>query len=307
MAEWIYKLFLKMMSDAEIIWKPIKSICNRKTLDFTVLSCEGLIFLFTGAAWYFASWLLLSEIFLIYKVHTEFSVFLMSIGILFLFFSLYLYKKNRFTRGLLIMACIIAFCKNFVLIMACVILDMAVDEGAKKIENIICFLVLWFLDCGIAAYISKYTYRLMHYFTACFTDILNSAFNCVADMVPISLFLLVSLIVIEMAVIYEILLLFVFYCFRSKKEWNNKKGFFENYFCDRDSKYLKCAMKKAGLLLFILLYVFAIFHALPEYIFTSFGQSNVINTLTVFTLIMLYIDKRVQWRKEIKAIEGVSD
>lgn len=80
---------------------------------------------------------------------------------------------------------------------------------------------------------------------------------------------------------------------KNKKIDNEKKRLVEN--SKRERTYVWKSIKRVWLLILIIFFIAAVFNILPvEGI--ECANSDIINVLTIYTLILLYLDKRKEWK-----------
>jgi len=197
------------------------------------------------------------------------------------------------------------------------ILETILNYRAKKIGNIEHWLIVLLIDLSIIGVLCNIDVVFTSYIGAYITSVLNFEI----DIYPIMLFFLLLLFKAEMDVANLVIFKVMnhYGMFKIKKEIVKKNTYIPNrlsgdldikkYVEDKenmlknlenekieslkyDIEYQKKTIWKFQLLCLIGLFFIATF--IPQLLFKN--QSDAINVITVFTLIMLYIDKRKEWK-----------
>lgn len=197
------------------------------------------------------------------------------------------------------------------------ILEIILNYRAKKIDNIIRFLIILLIDLSIIMVFCNFNAFIVSYIASCVVIF----FNVDISVFPTMLFLLLSLFKVEMDLANLAIFKITNYRempkikkeimkknthirdkFREnmdiKKFMEDKENILKNVEDDKteslkyDIEYQLKTIWKFQLLCLIGLFSVATFmpQTLPG------NQSDTINVITVFTLIMLYIDKRKEWK-----------
>lgn len=197
------------------------------------------------------------------------------------------------------------------------ILEIILNYRAKKIDNLEHWLIILLIDLSIIAVLCERDAVIASYIASYVVILLNVEIS----IYPIMLFFMLLLFKAEMdfanIVIFKVMNHYGM--LRIKKEIVKKKTYIPNrlsedldikkYVEDKenmlrnlendkteslkyDIEYQKKTIWKFQLLCLIGLFFVATF--IPQLLFEN--QSDAINVITVFTLIMLYIDKRKEWK-----------
>lgn len=237
---------------------------------------------------------------------------------------LYIYSKRQIVNWLEMIIKLlykICLCLCFIvcipIMLSLKILEIILNYRAKKINNIEHWLIVLLIDlsiikvlCNIDAVIASYIASYVANF-----------FNVEISIYPIMLFLLLLLFKAEMdlanLVMFKIMNHYGMLRIKNeivkmntyipnrlsadldiKKYVEDKENMLQNFENDKteslkyDIEYQKKTIWKFQLLCLIGLFFIATF--IPQFLFEN--QSDAINVITVFTLIMLYIDKRKEWK-----------
>lgn len=173
------------------------------------------------------------------------------------------------------------------------IVGFIISTRAKKIDNLINLNIIWAI-IGIAIITLLYPFALLSYFISGFVHNMLLTFNFNCDLVAVWLFTFISLLKFLVDTTLFILLK-IFKWYRWKKQFNyNLKTCEVQEHLDYDLTYFKNTTRRLQILILVILLTLTLLGIVPDILIEA--QSQLLNVLTVYTVIMLYIDKR----KEIK-------
>ncbi len=316
----------------------ITKLWQSKNEDYKEMKLAGIcLFIFSIVCFVFAyfsnnEWESLNTI---VKYSANYTGFLtMLTAICFLISHWYIYNDNTRIKKCakffipIIIITIIIIIMMIPLILPLTFIGKALNYRAKKMDNLINFLVFFLIVMFCITILLSLNFSTAYYFSGFLENILKLKCNFNLDTSPTSIFILISLIKLEIDIISSCLI------YLKKKESNKKmqlrlkkiKENFdknismpnlntENYMqeksdklrmledelkkdIDCDIKYLKNTFRKSELAILIIIFMLIIFKAVPYDILENLEnyQSDIINVLTLYTLAMLYIDKRKEWK-----------
>ncbi|MDU6975414.1 MAG: hypothetical protein E6370_13980 [Clostridiales bacterium] len=173
------------------------------------------------------------------------------------------------------------------------IIGFIISKRAKKIDNLISLNMLWVI-IGMIIMILLYPFALLSYFVSGFVYSMLLTFDFSCDLVAIFLFLFISLLkfLIDSTLC---IMLKILNWYRRKKQFNlNLKTSELHEELDYDLAYFKNTTRRLQILILVISLTLTLLGIIPDILIEY--QSQLLNVLTVYTVIMLYIDKR----KEIK-------
>jgi len=207
------------------------------------------------------------------------------------------------------------------------------DFRAKKINNLIGFMRLLAITLIIVSSMIYPNYIIAYKFSTALGYILNIKCMFNLDVFPVCLFILIGLFMFEVNIIFKLLILITRMWLNRNKmkkvkfaekrlERNSNIISIENIRTYRYSKsnkiieiadyskkeleydvnYLEKTLKKVELAILIILFIVIAFKMVPFELLAILeknhneAMSDAINVLTIYTLVMLYMDKRLEWK-----------
>lgn len=214
-----------------------------------------------------------------------------------------IYRLNKIAKYsffsvifLLLLPSIIIFVPMLLLLRG---LKKLIEQRAKTADNLYNLFLCLMVGSILITWSLKYIPTISAYFCEIISNLIQTYLNLEIKEYPLQFFLLILILKIEFDCIYIAHLKFTKTklnmsnkSIKSQSEKNTREKNFEEYSC-----YIKNTFLRIELQLLIILFVCVTFSLLPnisqEWI-TQY-QSDTINVLTVYTLILLYLDKRKVW------------
>ena len=235
-----------------------------------------------------------------------------ALGLLsFLFFVTYPYvngeNKNKKKRKkkfniykVYFVICIISFLPCIIILS---IIWLSINRSTNKISNLGFWILLLFVDLAIIYALIDKMAVIADYITNNIINCVNYKFMRELEEFPISLFISISLIKLSMDIINSVVLKLLRILGDSTIENRirsdsrikrpEEKIEYEKEDLKHDISFQKKTFWKFQLAILILFFIYVTFS--PYGIF-KYHQSDAINVITLFTLIMLYKDKLKEWR-----------
>jgi len=299
----------------------------------------GVLFLGLGVVFLLLSYFLVNENVLITDI-TKYTmlyfaifVFCVAMDSFMIYFYIYnnlkLIERNaKYFLTLLIILLIVTLVIGIPFIVLLGIINKILDFRAKKIDNLMNFMLYSVITLIVIIVFIYPDYILAYFVSNLLEDLLMINFNFSIGGYPVRLFIFISLLKLEVDAFYSGLLfikqknLYKSINKRLKTLGNNLnknisssdfdlKTYIQNksetlkvaedkmkHEISYDITYLKNTLRKVELAVLILLFIIVVLKILPkEWLgYLNEYQSDTINVLTVYTLIMLYLDKRKEWK-----------
>lgn len=173
------------------------------------------------------------------------------------------------------------------------IVGCIISKRAKNFDNLININIIMLIIL-IVINILLYPFALLSYVASVFVYNMLLAINFSCDLVAVKIFTCISLLkfLIDSA-LFIILEIFKCYCWKKQLNYNLKTSETQGHL-DYSLMYFKNTTIRLQILILVLSLTLTLLGIIPDTLIEY--QSQLLNVLTVYTVIMLYIDKR----KEIK-------
>lgn len=320
-------------------FQKIIKLWQSRNKEFKNMKIGSIFFLLFGVMCSLLSYFLVNENVLITSITKQifqyFALLMFCIAINFYMFYLYVYNKINWLKNYapyfltpLVMILIVSLVIAIPAIILLGILSRILEFRARKIDNLINFMIYLVITIIVVGVLIYPTYILAYIISRLLENLLVIKYNWNLDMYPVGLFLFISLIKLEIDSFFRgLLFLKQKQMFKSMnrslklKESNLNKNISSlnvdikvhiqskndllksekdklEHEMDYDITYLKNTLRKLELGILILSFVMVALKILPNELLEHLNkyQSDTINVLTVYTLIMLYLDKRKEWK-----------
>lgn len=248
-------------------------------------------------------------------------------GLATLSFVSYVYIYNDWKTSQAFSKIIITFYK--ILLIVCMVIsipliiylkitEVILNYRAKKLENLENGLIIFAIDFTVILIFIHMDIWIVEKISESIIYFIERQSNCIVAGYPLQMFLLLSLFKMEVDAVNMVILKVMNRFGMSKikrkinekqKNKSDKNDIYKNTdernraiseyeekqkeSLKYDLEYLKKTVWKYQLMWLIILFFVATF--IPDLLFEG-HQSDAINVITIFTLIMLYLDKRKEWR-----------
>lgn len=310
-----------------------KKIWQSKNIDYKDLNIVGAFFLIFTVVCFLLSKVLVNEnVIFTYIAQYGFSylgILSILLSLAFWFFYWYVYNNSKISGKFLN---VIIFLFMFFIVLSIIIaipftallgtLDKIISYRAKKLDNLINFMILFAISLTITSILFYPTIILSIYLGTALTQYIPFNIN----LFTIQLFLIISLLKIELNLLFG-MSLFLMQLHRknkNRKVIKTQKDQYDNKFhkmtllhdhisrkseniknitnnlennMKYDMLYMRNTLKRIELAFLIIAFVILVFDIYPYDVKKELinYKGDVINVLTVYTLAMLYKDKRKEW------------
>lgn len=247
---------------------------------------------------------------------------LMLTAIYFLILYWYIYNNTKIKKYVkffipIIIIIMIIIIMVIPLIPILIFIEKVLNYRAKKMDNIINFLVILCIVMFFIMILSPLNFSTAYSFSEFLENILKLKYNFNLDTSTMIIFIFITLNKLEIDIVSSVLIylkkktsnkdmLLRLKKIKENPDKNNKQEesdklrILENELKEKinfDIKYLKNTFRLSELAILIIIFMAAIFKVIPCDILEIFEpyQSDTINVLALYTLAMLYIDKRKEW------------
>lgn len=215
-----------------------------------------------------------------------------------------IYKLNRIAKHSFISVFILFFLPSIIMFAPILVLFWGliqlIERRAKTADNLYNLLLCLMVGSILISWSLRYIPTISAYFCELISNLIQTYLTLEINEYSLHFFLFLLILKIEFDCIYRIHLKFMktklnmsTKSIKSQSEKIKHEENFEKYSC-----YIKNTFLRIELQLLIILFACVTFSLLPnisnEWI--NQYQSDTINVLTVYTLILLYLDKRKEWK-----------